>query len=192
MNNWITENYTNILQWTKNITKSDELSGDLAHYAIETFMTHRKYNEIMDKDTLDPEYGHARGFILAIIRNSWYGKKSEFTRYYKAHRADIGQRKRNISDDDFNNRLESRSTHEYDYEQDFIIEAIEGIIEEMAIDTKKMWFSAKLFQMWLETPNYSKLARELDIPRTSISSAVEEAKEYIRQELKNRGINYDL
>jgi len=189
---WLDENYTNILQWASNITKSDELSDDLAHYAIEQFLTHHRYEEITAKDLLDPSYGHCRGFILAIMRNSWYGKKSEFTRYYKVHRADIGQRKRNITDEDFEARANNQPKIEYDYNKDYIIEAIEGILEEMTIDTKDLWYKAKLFKLWLQTPNFSKLARETGIPRTSISNAVEEAKEYIKQELKNRNIDYDI
>ena len=189
---WIDANYANIVQWAKNMTKSDELSEDLAHYAIETFMTHKRYEEILDKDKLDPDYGHCRGFILAIMRNSWYGKKSEFSRTYKLHRADIGHRKRNLTEEDFAAKIEQQPKHEYDREKDFIIEAIEGILEEMTIDTKDLWYKAKLFKLYLQTPNFSKISRDTGIPRTSISNAVEEAKEYIKQELKNRGFNYDI
>ena len=189
---WINDNYENILQWADNITKGDELANDLAHYSIETFMTHKRYQEILDKDAQDPSFGHCRGFILAIMRNSWYGKKSEFSRTYKLHRADIGHRKRVVSDEEFAARIESQPQHQYNYEKDFVIEAIEGILEEMAIDTKDLWYKGKLFKLWIQTPNFSKLARETGIPRTSISNAVEEAKEYIKQELKNRGIDYDI
>ena len=192
MSKWIEDNYENIVQWSKNITKSDELSQDLAHYSIETFLTHKKYKEITDKDLLDPDFGHCRGFILAIMRNSWFGTKSEFTRYYKVHRADIGHRKRNLTDEKFAEKLESREVYEYNHEKDFMIEAIEGILEEMSIDTKIQWFNAKIFKLWLTTPNYSKISRETDIPRTTISNAVEAAKVYIREELKKRNINYDL
>lgn len=184
---WISNNYTNIVKWARNIAKNDPLSEELAHYAIEVFITHKRYNEIIDKDLLDPSYGHCRAFILSIMRNSWYGKKSEFSRIHKAHRADIGHRKRAISEEKFNNIIE-REHIDYDYEKDYVIEAIEGLLEEMEIDTKKLWYSAKLFKMWLLNPNYSALSRETGIPRTSIANAVEEAKIYIKQELKNRNI----
>jgi len=187
---WINSNYTNIIQWSKNITKNDELAEELAHYSIEVFLTHKRYDEIMTRDERDPDHGHARAFILSIMRNSWYGHKSEFTRYHKAHRADIGKRKRVISDEAFSNILENTGS-EYDYELDYIIEAILGIIEEMSIDTKKLWYNAKLFEMYIQNPNYSALSRETGIPRTSISTAITEAKEYIINELNNRGILYE-
>lgn len=187
-NDWITDNYDNIILWAKNMTKGDQLYDELAHYAIEKFLTHKRYEEITERDRLDPDYGHCRGFILAIMRNSWYGAKSEFTRYHKAHRADIGKRKRHVSPDKFNQLLENQDTIEYDYEKDHIIEAIYGILEEMAIDRKDLWYNAKLFEMYLATNNFSAMERELGIPRTSISNAVNEARDYIYNELKERGI----
>lgn len=191
MHNWINDNYSNIVQWAKNMTKGDELAEELAHYAIEQFITHRKYEEVTQKHEADPDFGHCRGFILAIMRNSWYGKKSEFSRYHKAHRADVGHRKRNVSDDKFNTLLEKKEQIDYDYETDYITEAIQGILEEMSIDTQDLWYQGKLFQMWMENPNFSAISRATGIPRTSISNAVQEAKEYIRKQLDNRGINYE-
>ena len=192
MHSWIENNYDNIVQWAKNISKNDPLADELAHYCIEKFLTHKRYEEIIDKDAADPNFGHCRGFILAIMRNSWIGKKSEFSRIHKAHRADIGHRKRNISDTKFNNLLEERDLEDYDLEKDYVIEAIEGILEEMSIDHKKLWYNAKLFQMYLVTPNFSAISRDTGIPRTSISNAVEEARQYIKEELKLRGIDYEI
>jgi len=45
--------------------------------------------------------------------------------------------------------------------------------------------------MYMKEPNFSELARQTKIPRTSIAKAVEEAKEYIKQQLKQNNINYD-
>ena len=192
MHNWISDNYDNIIQWAKNMTKGDNLSEELAHYAIEQFITHKRYEEINNKHEEDPNFGHCRGFILAIMRNSWYGKKSEFSRYHKAHRADVGHRKRNVSDTKFAELLENKETTDYDYETDYIIEAIHGVLEEMSIDTKDLWYKAKLFQMWMVNPNFSALSRETGIPRTSISNAIQEAKDHIKYQLNQRGITYEL
>ena len=51
-----------------------------------------------------------------------------------------------------------------------------------------LWYRARLLKMYIETPNFSELSRMTDIPRTSISKAVDEAKAYIIDELKNRNI----
>ena len=80
----------------------------------------------------------------------------------------------------------------YDVEKDVVIGAIQGIIEDMASDKTELWYRATLFNMWLETPNYSELAKRTKIPRNSISHAVEEAKQYIREQLKQRNITYEF
>ena len=186
---WIEHNYDNIIKWAKNITKNDEMSYELAHYAIEKFMFHKRYEEINLRHEADPKYGHCRGFLLAIMRNSWIGAKSEFSRIHKAHRADIGSRKREITSEKFDQLYNEIADEEYDEELDYLHEAIMGLLEEMALDIEgKLWYDAKLFQMYLEDSNFSSLSRKTGIPRTSISNAVAEAREYVLQELKIRNI----
>jgi len=55
----------------------------------------------------------------------------------------------------------------------------------------ELWFHATLFEMWLENPNYSKLAKKIGIPRTSISHAVRITKKHILTELKKKGITWN-
>ena len=88
-----------------------------------------------------------------------------------------------LKDDD------NRQAEEYNYEMDRQVTAIEGILEEMLIDSDvELWYQAKLFKMWMENQNYSDLARETGIPRTSISQAVNQCKDYIREQLNKRDI----
>lgn len=185
---WITTNYDLIIQWAKNITKSDELSYELAHYGIEKLLTHKRYEEILAKHNADPKFGHLRAFLLAIMRNSWIGSKSEFSRIHKAHRADVGHRKRIITDEHFD-RLTNQPDQPYDEDIDFQTEAIVGILEEMELDVEgRLWYNAKLFQMYLETPNFSELSRRTDIPRMSIANAVEECRQYVKEQMIKRKI----
>ena len=87
---------------------------------------------------------------------------------------------------------EARLDEEYNYERDLLTEAIQGILEEMQSENIEQWYRSMLFSLWIENQNYSELERQINIPRTSISQAVQECKEYIKQELKNRGIDYDI
>lgn len=191
MSDWITYNYDNIIQWSRNICKNDQLYDELAHYAIEKFITHKRYKEICDREAQEPNEGHSRAFLISIMRNSWFGKKSEFRRVHALHRCDLTHKKKIVEDQVIEDII-NESNFEYDYEKDFVLEAIEGIIEEMEIDVDKLWYIARLFKMYINNSNYSALARETEIPRTSISNAVEEAKVYIREELKKRNIDYDF
>jgi hypothetical protein len=122
------------------------------------------------------------------MRNSWFGAKSDFRRKNALHRADIGSRKRNVSDHKWQELTQDIPEEEYDHETDFLVSAIEGLMEEMELDQEGLWYRARLLKLWLETPNFSELSRITDIPRTSISKAVEEAKAYIIEELKIRKI----
>ena len=186
--NWLNENYDNIIKWAKNICKNDELAYELGHYSIEKFITHKRYEEITDRHEAEPKFGHCRGFVIAIMRNSWIGSKSEFSRVHKAHRADIGNRKREVTDEKFDMLYNQIADEPYDHDVDRVLEGISGLLEEMSLEHDKLWYSAKLFQMYLEDSNFSSLSRKTDIPRTSISNAVNEAREYILQQLKIRKI----
>ena len=68
-----------------------------------------------------------------------------------------------------------------------MIELILEILDEMDKTRERLWYMSRLFRMWLETPNFSKLSRDTGIPRTSIAKAVEECIEYIKQQLKLKG-----
>lgn len=191
MQDWISINYNDIIQWAKNICKNDQLADDLAHYAIEVFLTHKKYDQVLSNNELEPEKNHAKSFMLSIMRNSWYGKKSEFSRKYKAHRSDLGARKKSIPE----TRIEEllfESNYDYDYAKDRLVETIQGILEEMAIENEKLWYISKLFTMYLDNPNYSALQRQTGIPRSSITLAVKEAINHIQTELRNRNIDYEF
>ncbi len=48
-----------------------------------------------------------------------------------------------------------------------------------------------LFRMYMKENNFSELSRQTKIPRTSIAKAVEEARAYIKQQLKINNINYE-
>ena len=87
---------------------------------------------------------------------------------------------------------DQREPEPYDYEKDEVISSLQGILEDMAADKENLWYRGMLFQMWLEEPNFSELSRQTLIPRTSISQAVGEAIEYIKQQCKILNIKYEL
>ena len=174
MNNFITENYDKILKMAKNICKCDRSTSDeLAHYAIEQFLTHKRGQELVDK-------GQGMLFLSGIIHRSFHSSTSPYHKLYRQ-----GGRMHELYD----RTAEKRADEPYDYDTDLTIEAIQGILEDMESDTVEQWYRAKLFKMYLDQPNYSELSRVTLIPRTSISQAVNECKAYIKQRIDNYGIN---
>ena len=175
LNQFLTDNYDAIITMSKKICRMSPESEDVAHFAIAEFMQHERGQELVDA-------GRAMQFLSGIIHRSFHSSTSQYhTIYRQKGRVHPISLKHDVGDDD----------QLYDYEQDIATEAIMGIIEDMKADSIELWFRATLFEMWIDTPNFSELSRATKIPRTSISKAVEEAREYIQLTLKNSNINYE-
>lgn len=160
---------------SKKICRMSPESEDVAHFAIAEFMQHERGQELVDA-------GRAMQFLSGIIHRSFHSSTSQYhTIYRQKGRVHPLSLKHDVGDDD----------QLYDYEQDIATEAIMGIIEDMKADSIELWFRATLFEMWIEVPNFSELSRATKIPRTSISKAVEEARDYIQITLKQRRISYE-
>ena len=161
---------------SKKICRSHSEWEELGHYCIEKFMIHERAVELI-------ETNRAMQFLSGIIHRSFHSSTSQ---YHK----DIRQKNRMHSLPD-TTQLEF-SDIDYNVDQDILIDTIEVILEEMVSDSKELYFQAVLFQMYSKEQNFSKISREVGIPRTTISRAVEDAKKYIKQQLKNRGIDDEL
>jgi len=172
MNKFLTDNYDKIIIMAKRICKGSYESEDVAHHAIESFLVHKRAQEIVDAN-------EGMKFLSGIIWRSFHSSTSPYHKLYRqsgkvyALYADTAA------------RLHDTPDEEYDMEQDLTIESIQGILEDMLSDTVEQWYRATLFNMWLTNPNYSDLSRITDIPRTSISQAVQECKAYIKKRIDN-------
>lgn len=158
------------------ICKGSSESEDVAHYVIAEFMEHERAEELV-------KAGQAMSFMSGMM---WRSFNSSTSAYHTLYRQKGKVHQINRESDIDGEYLE------YNHNQDEVTGAIQGILEDMAADKEKLWYLAQLFQMWLDEPNFSKLSRRTDIPRTSISKTVEEAKTYIRQQLNERGIHYEF
>ena len=175
LNQFIQDNYDNIILIAKQICKGSPESEDVAHFAIESFIQHERGQELVDA-------GKAMNFISGIIHRSFHSSTSQYhTLYRQKGRVHGIQSYKQLETEDI----------DYNHEKDIAIEAIQGILEDMKADSIELWFRSTLFEMWIDTPNFSELARKTGIPRTSISKAVDEARDYIQFQLKINNIDYD-
>lgn len=174
VNMWIEENYDNIQEWAKNACQQWTDSADLAHYAITKFLEHSKAQDLVDA-------GHARWFIVRILLNSSRSKKSEYYRHYRRGHETLTE------------ATDLPQSEDYDKSIDTVTEWIHGILEDLKHGTPAEWYMATILEMCLEQKklNFSKLARETGIPRTSIASAYYNSIEYIQNKLEEYGNNYD-
>jgi hypothetical protein len=160
---------------SKKICKSNPEFEDVAHFAIESFMQHERGQELVDA-------GRAMNFLSGIMHRSFHSSTSKYHTLYrqKGRVHGLTQKHDNIQDDNI-----------YSMEQDNATEAIAGVLEDMEAGSIELWFRATLFKMYMKESNCSELSRQTKIPRTSIAKAVEEARTYIQQQLKNNNINYE-
>ena len=174
---FVNNRYKDIMLMSKKICKSHYEWEEVGHYSIEKFMLHERAEELI-------ETNRAMHFLSGIIHRSFHSSTSSY-------HSEIRQRGR-VHGFNSDEHLEFPDIN-YNIDEDNMIHktsaSVRLILEEMLVDHKDNWFRATLFQMWVENPNYSDLYRRTGIPRTTISKAVEEARQYIRIELKKRNID---
>ena len=170
MHRFFTTNYKEIVKMAEKITQHPD-HEEIAHYIMEQFMEHPRRDELIEK-------GEAMQFMSGMIWRNYHSSTSPFHKLYRQ-----SGRVFNRPEIDDN-----REQEEYDRELDIKLSAIEGILEDMQAEGLHTWYLATLFQMWIEVPNYSEMSRQTLIPRTSIAQAVEEAREYILNRLRENGI----
>lgn len=171
INNFFTNNYEDIQLMAKKVCKSHHEWEEVCSYSVLKFMEHERCQELI-------EAGRAMNFLSGIMHRSFYSSTSSY--HY-----DIRQKGVMYSLPP-STQLEQPDIS-YNLEEDNVLDVIKTILEEMISESKETWFIAVLFGMWIDTPNFSKIARETGVPRTSVSRAVGDAKVYIKKELKLRG-----
>lgn len=176
LKNFITDKYEDIMLMSKKICRSHHEWEEVGHFSIEKFMLHERAEELI-------EAGRAMNFLSGIIHRSFHSSTSQY-------HTEIRQKGRMHSITP-NTQLEQPDI-DYNLEEDNVLDVIKTILEEMVSESKEAWFQSVLLQMYAETPNFSKIARETGVPRTSISRAVSEARVLIKQKLKDRGIDYGI
>ena len=161
---------------SKRICKFNPEYEEVGHYVISKFIEHKRADELIEKN-------EAMKFLSGMIHLSFHSSTSPYHTIYR-------QKGRVYSL--YPETAEKQVDEVYDTETDILTEAIQGLLEEMQAEGVEQWYRSMLFMMWADNPNYSDLERQTQIPRTSISQAVQECKEYIKQELNNRGIYDDI
>ena len=160
----------------KRICKGSPEYEDVAHHVITSFMESQKAEELIER-------GEAMKFMSGMIHLSFHSSTSPYHKIY---------RQKGRMHSLYPETAEAQTDVDYNYERDMLIEAIQGLLEEMQSEGVEQWYRSILFSMWIENQNYSELERQTNIPRTSISQAVNECAQYIKKQLKERGIDYDL
>lgn len=160
---------------SKKICKGSLESDEVAHYVISEFLENKKAESLVSN-------GEGMFYLSGAIWRSFHSSTSPYHTLYRQKGRVFGLHEDyDVGEDD----------NLYDFERDSVTEEIYGILTDMEVESIEAWYRATIFKMYLKTDNYSEIARKTGIPRTSISHAVNEAIEYIKQTLKNRGIEWN-
>ena len=170
INKFITDNYDSIILMSKKICKGSSESEDVAHYCLSQFLEHSDAEGLIQRN-------EAMKFLSGMMHRSFHSSTSQYHTLYR-QKGRVHTRNMPIE----------RESDEYDFETDYTVEAIQGVLEDMQAENIETWYRSTLFRMWLREPNFSEIERQTGIPRTSISQAVRECQKYIKKTLNDRGI----
>lgn len=153
-NTFLSQDYHALEQASRKITGNNELSYDLLHYAIEELSHKKNLQDILDS-------GGARFYLVRIMMTQWRSKTGPFYKQFIKTELQI----------EFHDAPEVEEKH-------LDIERINKILEDLP------WYDKELFKLYAEGQhNYSSLAKETGIPRTSIGLTINRVKKHIKQNL---------
>lgn len=162
---YITKHYYDLLAIAKKICKGHEQwSGDLLHFII---------LELYDKEEIKLktfDSNSIKYYITAIMRINFHSKTSPW--HYKFMR----EFKRM---NDINDAVINISVEQEEFESELMMEIMEIEYAELS------WFHKSVFDLYMELESLKKVANKTNIPLTSISRYIKEAK----QQVKNNTIN---
>lgn len=170
---WFNQNYREIQTMASKITRGHWETDDLLHYSILHFMEHGRAEELIAG-------GQAMRFLSGIMWRSFHSSTSAYhTEYRQKGRVHSGE-------------VPEIEESGYDHETDGVAQTVLDLIADLkATGDTTTWYHATLFEMWLENPNFSQLAKQTGIPRTSISHAVTETKKLLLNKCKSLGITWN-
>lgn len=159
LDSFMSENYKNLLEAAQRITKHSELSEELLHYALESFIVRRDCESII-------ESGGARYFIVRILLNQWNSSTSHFYNTYRK------------PSDSITSYLEESIADEMDFNVVETADKIQKILVNLS------WYEQMLMDTYVqENHNISSLSRVTSIPRTSISLSINRIRKHIKSNL---------
>jgi len=154
-NQYLSHDYQALCQAAQKITGNNELSSDLLHYAIEEMSYKDNLQTIIDS-------GGARFYLVRIMMTQWRSQTGPFYKQFIKQDIEI-------------ETVENKSPEE---DKILDIDRIEKILNELP------WYDRELFRLYADGKhNYSSLAKETGIPRTSIGLTINRVRKHIKKNL---------
>jgi len=153
-NEYLSNDYDALLSASNKITGNHHLSIDLLHYGIEDMSTKSNLQDIVDS-------GGARFYLIRIMMTQWRSQTGPFHRQFVKQHSEI----------DHYDRAEKE-------EVPFDFDHVNKLIEDLD------WYDRELFKLFAAGDhNYSTLAKETGIPRTSIALTIKRVRKHLKKNL---------
>lgn len=153
-NDFIEHDYKALVEAAHKITGNSELSYDLLHYSIEEMSHKKNLQDVVDS-------GGARFYCVRIMMTQYRSQTGPFYKQFVKR----------------NENLESNDTAETE-EEHLDIKKINMLLENLN------WYDRELFRLFSAgNHTYSSLARETQIPRTSISLTINRVRRYLKKNI---------
>lgn len=155
-NEYLLKDYKALVEAANKITGNNELAIDLLHYAIEDMSYKANIQAIVDS-------GGARFYLVRIMMTQW---RSQTGPFYKAFLKRGGT-------------VDINNVEIQDGEEDVLdIDRVNSILNQLP------WYDANLFKLYSEgSYNFSTLAKETGIPRTSIGLTINRVRRHIKKHI---------
>jgi RNA polymerase sigma factor (sigma-70 family) len=156
---YISNNYGELLTIAKKITRNNDLTEDLLHEVI--LQLYNKTNIVLRQYNDD----QIKYYIVSILRINWHSQTSPF--YYRI-------RKENSKYTCIDELYDLADDQQLEYEKQELFDILEESYCELD------WFRKSLFEMYLTLGSMKKVSVKTRIPVSSISRYLKESKEQIK------------
>lgn len=147
LNQYITENYEQLHQIVRNITKNHELTDELYHYCLMVLLEYDK-----DKMNLIVQRKHVKFFFVGVVINQWNSTTSPFYKQYRKQNVEYVEEYRDVKDDDtYDEKIDEQLT----------------FIQQQLND--QHWYVGKVIRLKAEM-SYQQIKDLTGIPRSSLYS----------------------
>ena len=170
---YINNNFNELQQIVKNITRNDELGDDLLSEVV--LQLYEKKEIVLhnyEDDTI-------KYYIIKIIKINWHSKTSPF--HYR-----IRKESQNYSELTYQHLNYSDTSEEEIMEYEELISNVEREFSELN------WFSKRLFELYLTLGSLKKVSNQTQIPIASLGRYIREIKQEIKQNLNEKKEDRDL
>ena len=153
-NQFLEHDYQALVDAAHKITGNSDISFDLLHYAIEEMSLKKNLQDIIDS-------GGARFYCVRIMMTQHRSQTGPFYKQFVKQNEQL----------EFHDKAETEEEH-------LDIKKVNTLLDELN------WYDRELFKLFAAGEHtYSSLARETQIPRTSISLTINRVRRYLKKNI---------